>query len=96
MSVLLITYDLNKEVKRPRIVQHIKKLWPTWVKLSESSYGIHTVMTPDQVFAQMKPLLDGNDNLYVIPLGRPAAGQGSDTQNQWLQRFLLGQAARAA
>tara|TARA_R110001583_G_scaffold87175_2_gene227800 strand:+ start:4033 stop:4197 length:165 start_codon:yes stop_codon:yes gene_type:complete len=50
MSVLLITYDLNKETRRPDMVGAIKKLSNSWAKLSESSYAIKTAKSPKSVY----------------------------------------------
>ena len=60
--VYLGTYDLNQETKRPPIVEEIKKLGE-WAKLSESSYAIATSQSVDPVFAKLKPLIDGNDQI---------------------------------
>ena len=88
MAVRLITYDLNQEVRRPNIVKKIKDSFPTWAKLSESSYAVATAETVDQVYARLKPLLDSNDSLYVINLTKPWMGFGSKEVNDWLERNL--------
>lgn len=87
MAVFVVTYDLNKETKRPPIVAKVKS-FGTWAKLSESSYAIHTTSSPEQVYNFFKPLLDGNDNLYVITLTTPYFGQGSKVVNDWLLNNL--------
>ena len=40
MSVYIVTYDLNKESKRPPIVEEVRKT--DYARLSESSYAIDT------------------------------------------------------
>jgi hypothetical protein len=87
MPVYLVTYDLNKETKRPNITGKIKE-YGYWAKLSESSYAIKTEQTPQQVYNVLQPLLDSNDTLYVITLKRPHYGQGSKEVNQWLENNL--------
>ncbi len=75
MSVLLITYDLNNETKRPPIVAKIKELYPAWARLSESSYAVSTSDEPKTVYDKLSPMLDSNDNLLVITLSTPWWGQ---------------------
>ncbi|MCK0507951.1 hypothetical protein [Aromatoleum anaerobium] len=87
MPALLITYDLNNEIRRPPIVKKIKDTW-SWARLSESSYAVQTHLSPSQVFEQLRPLLDNNDNLYVITLKKPYSGWGPKDVNDWLERNL--------
>ncbi|MFS8037694.1 hypothetical protein ACI7BZ_12165 [Xanthobacter sp. AM11] len=87
MAVLLVTYDLNREVVRPNIVKAIKDLG-SWAKLSESSYAIDVSDTPQGVFNRLSPLLDGDDNLYVVTLSRPYFGRGPKEVNEWLAARL--------
>ncbi len=86
MAVLLVTYDLNKETVRPKIVDEVKKT--SWAKLSESSYAIDTNETPQAVYNRFQYLLDENDNFYVITLKRPYYGQGPKAVNDWLEQRL--------
>ena len=88
MTVLLVTYDLNKESQRPPIVETIKKMGSTCVKLSESSYAIKTKKTPKKVYEELKDLIDENDIIYVIPLRSPWMGYGYAHVNQWLDENL--------
>lgn len=84
---ILITYDLNKEVSRPPIVKEIKDLG-SWARLSESSYAVNTSLTAEQVFNKLKPLIDSNDNLYIITLKQPWSGFGPKDVNEWLNKNL--------
>ena len=86
MSVLLITYDLNHEVRRPRIVEAIKG--QEGVKLSESSYAISTSSSPEQVYNWLRPMLDDNDHVYIVTLRKPWFGYGPQLTNEWLDRNL--------
>lgn len=92
MPTLIVTFDLNKEVKRPNILKEIKK-GGNWAKLSESSYAISTYETPQQVFARLKPYIDGNDNCYVVTLNAPYCGRGPEDVNKWLEGHLYYQRA---
>ncbi|MER8797203.1 hypothetical protein NKH75_23920 [Mesorhizobium sp. M0984] len=87
MSPYIVTYDLNKETVRPKIVDEVKAS-AGWARLSESSYAISTNETVTQVYERFKKHLDGNDNFYVISLRRPYAGQGKKDVNNWLEKHL--------
>lgn len=87
MPVYLVTYDLNKEANRPPIVDKVKE-FGSWAMLSESSYAISTGMTPEQVHAHFKPLLDSNDTIYIISLCWPWMGVGPKRVNDWLTQSL--------
>ncbi len=87
MATYIVTYDLNKETKRPNIVGSIHD-FPSWAKLSESSYAISTNQTPRQVYDDLLKHLDSNDQLYVITLRQPYYGQGSKEVNKWLANNL--------
>lgn len=88
MATYIVTYDLNREVNRPPIVKRIKEICSSWAKLSESSYAISLSATPEQVFNQLRPLIDDNDNLYVVTLKKPWMGRGPKEVNDWLESNL--------
>lgn len=85
MAVFLVTYDLNKEAVRPNILSKIRE-W-NWAKLSESSYAVEAISAKG-VYDRLKPLIDDNDNLYVIPLREPYEGWGPKHVHEWLQQKL--------
>ena len=87
MSIYVVTYDLNKETKRPNILATIKSL-DGWAKLSESSYAVTTSLTSEGVYNLLKKHLDSNDNCYVVSLRRPYNGQGPKVVNDWLENNL--------
>jgi hypothetical protein len=87
MSVLLITYDLNKPGQDYKDLLDYIKRFP-WAKLSESSYAIETNMTPIQVYNAIKGMVDTNDNVYIVTLTVPWYGQGRPEVNQWLSGCL--------
>lgn len=89
MAVYLVTYDLNKEVRRPPIVQAVKKVsGDNWAKLSESSYAIYSNASPEQIYKALRPLLDSNDSLFVVTLDTPWFGQGNKEVINWLSSAL--------
>lgn len=88
MACFIVTYDLNKETKRPNITKKLKDTYDTWARLSESSYAIVTNSTSQAVYNVFEPMLDGNDTLYVITLKKPYYGQGEKDVNDWLERNL--------
>lgn len=87
MAVLLFTYDLNKERQKKGDYDGLYEVRNSYdyVKLSESSYALHTTNSPEFVYNQVKRYLDSNDTLYVINLRHPIAGQGEEAVNAWLQ-----------
>lgn len=87
MAVYLITYDLNRETIRPKILKDIKA-YSSWACLSESSYAVVSEGTPQDVYNHLSKHLDGNDNLYVISLRQPWWGQGPKDVNNWLDNNL--------
>jgi hypothetical protein len=88
MAAYLITYDLNKETKRPKIVDRIKDAGSGWARLSESSYAITTNASPSQVFSMLEHLIDKDDYLYVIPLMGPWEGYGPGQVVSFLENNL--------
>ena len=65
MTVLLITYDLNKPEKDyTGLLEEIKKY--DWAILSKSSYIIETKESPSNVYEKLKPHLDSDDSLCII------------------------------
>ncbi len=87
MACYLVTYDLNHETKRPPIVQEVKS-FDGWARLSESSYAISTWMSAMDVYNKLSKLIDGNDQLYIIPLKKPWYGFGPKDVNKWLDDNL--------
>lgn len=88
VSVFLIAYDLNREVTRPPIVKKIKDIGDGWARLSESSYAVSYGGTSSQIFNTLKPMIDENDNLYVITLKKPWDGYGPKDVVEWLNSNL--------
>lgn len=95
MPVYLITYDLNKETRRPPIVKYIKEKF-AYARLSESSYAVRTSLNAEQLYAAFRPFLDSDDHFYAIRLTNPHAGYGLKTVNEWLATNLRGQYPQAA
>ena len=89
MAVFLVTYDLNEEgAERPDITGFLRDHFDFWAELSESSYAIAADIPANTIFKIFEPLLDENDQLYVIPLEWPYAGRGPQQVNDWLESFL--------
>lgn len=86
MPIYLVTYDLNKETKRPPIVEKVKEF--DWAQLSESSYAISTPLSADEVYKAFQPFLDDNDTFYAITLRGLYAGFGPEEVNQWLESHI--------
>lgn len=87
MSVLLITYDLCKPGQNyAALWAYIKQF--SHMPLSESSYAIQTSLTPADVGAQIRQLIDESDQAYVINLTMPYWGFGPTDVHDWLNAKL--------
>lgn len=90
MSTLLLTYDLNAERKKKGDYGGFYKVRDGYdfVKLSESSYAINTIETPETVYNKLRKHMDENDHVYVINLKKLYFGFGPKTVNTWLDKNL--------
>lgn len=90
MRVLIVTYDLNSEPSSSSYnsVLQVIKSEKNWAKLSESSYAMHTEMSPQVVYEKVKPYLDSNDNFLVLTLTRPYFGRHSKEVIEWLDQKM--------
>lgn len=88
MTVLLVTHDIKDEQSRRKISAVIEKRYSSCVKLSDSCYAIHTPLMPVRIFDELKPLLDAEDQLYVIRLVKPYTGFGPRKVTEWLSDHL--------
>ena len=89
MAVLLVTYDMNKEPNSEQykgLLAYIKSF--SWARMSESSYAIDTQLSPEQVYAKLKPFVDDNDNILVMTLKRPYSGYNRKDVIDWLNARL--------
>jgi hypothetical protein len=59
-----------------------------WARLSESSYAVGTLKTPQQLFDDLKTYLDSNDQLYIVNITKPYTGVGPEEVNKWLESKL--------
>lgn len=87
MSVLLVTYDLQKPGQDYSGFHDVIKK-NAWAKLSESSYAVDTTDSPQTLYNKLDPHMDTNDQVYVITLKSPYFGRGPETVNQWLSQRL--------
>lgn len=89
MSVLLVTYDLDKEPNSDdykKILKIIKEY--AWARLSESSYAIETNSSPKQIYSRIEPHLDQGDHILIITLKKPYYGYHSKEVIKWLDKRL--------
>ena len=78
MSVLLITYDLNKPRQEySELDKTIRSFSP--VRLSESSYGIKTDKPVDVVYSELKKFLYDDDYLLVVNIQPPFTGKSNQS-----------------
>lgn len=88
MRSLLVAYDLNNEVRRPPIVDEIRKS-PGYARLSESSYIISTDETVQQVYDRFNPLIDKDDDFFVVTVTRPWIGYSFRNVMDWLKSHVF-------
>jgi hypothetical protein len=87
MSILLITYDLNKPGQDySDFIDTFKKY--SWARLSESSYAIETSKRPQTIYNELSPHMDKNDQVYIITLSKPLSYWGDKKVNEWLENHL--------
>lgn len=87
MNVLIVTYDLVKEVSSGTYesILNVIKSEKNWAKLSESSYAMYTDMTPQMVYEKIKRYIDERDNFMIFTLTSPYFGRHSKEVIEWLQ-----------
>lgn len=87
MTVLIVTYDLIKQVNSEAYasILNIIKSEKNWARLSESSYAMHTNMTPQDIYEKAKPYLDENDDFMIFTLTCPYFGRHSKEVIDWLE-----------
>ena len=90
MPILLVTYDLKNEGKRKRAdYPRFFKIRDNYnnVRLSESTYAIDTIESPETVYNKLKSVIDRDDAVFVIALTRPYLGPAPNVLD-WLDRNL--------
>ena len=69
MAVYMITYDLNKPGQNyDKLYEAIKKCSSnnTWMHYLDSTWFIKTNLSTKQVFENLEPYIDKNDNILVM------------------------------
>lgn len=86
MSILIVTYDLNKERNTAGYegVLSVIKGGGNWAKLSESCYAMDTSLSPQTIYEKVKPFLDAGDCLMVVTATSPYFGQHRPKVIDWL------------
>ena len=88
MKYYLVTYDLNTSGQNYQDLLKKIKDSGVWARLSESSYAVGTLKTPQQLFDDLKTCLDSNDQLYIVNITKPYTGVGPEEVNKWLESKL--------
>jgi hypothetical protein len=87
MSILLVTYDLNKAGQDYEGFYKIIKSY-AYAKLSESSYAVQTDESSAKLYEKLFSHIDKNDRLYIITLKKPYSCFGLPDVNNWLDKNL--------
>lgn len=85
MSVLIVSYDLDKPGQRyDQLITRIKA-YGSWAQLGGSAYLIVASATPQQVRDYLTQALDVNDKLYVGVAPAPSAWAGMPNEvSNWI------------
>jgi hypothetical protein len=86
MTVLLVTYDLDRERSSQDYESILKviKREKNWARLSESSYAVKTDRTPRALYEELEQFLDEGDKLLVFTLTKPYYGRHAPKIIDWL------------
>lgn len=88
-KILIITYDLSAPHQNYEGVLSEIKSYGTWAKISESSYLIKTLKTPEKVRDVLLEYIDEDDKLFVGTVNAPAAWYGlSESISNWILKHL--------
>ena len=94
MAPMLVTYDLGVDGDQdyPDMLKALRS-FPTWCRVTKSTWVVVTGLTPDQIANKLTPFLSQPDRLLIAPL---ATGRGwwsvglSPNVLAWLRRNLAG------
>lgn len=88
-NILIITYDLSAPHQNYDGVLSEIKAYGTWAKVSESSYLIKTIKTPEKVRNSLLKYIDDDDKLFIGTVNAPAAWHGlSESLSNWILKHL--------
>jgi hypothetical protein len=94
MAVLAICYDINKEgaaysAANKVVTDKIKASFTNWWHHLDSTWLVVTDKSPLDVANIIWGVMDSNDELLVIPVGKAAAWGGFNARGrQWLKDNL--------
>ena len=83
----IISYDLRKERDYEKLYEVIKE-YGTWARILKSTWAIFTSESADEIFNNLKDVLDDDDGLFVIQSGTESAWYNINCRNTWLKKFL--------
>lgn len=88
MAVLLVLHEIQDEERRTKVVSTLKRRHRISIKLTETSFAMHTPTMPVRVYDEVKEHLRAGDQLYVIPICSPYTGYGPRKTTAWLSDYL--------
>lgn len=88
MNVKLITYDLERPAQNLELLLALIREFPSWKKLSDSSFAVTSVEDPITIYRNLKRVLRTSDQLFIFSLGQEHSGQASAQLGVWLDRNL--------
>lgn len=90
MAAYMITYDLNSSgQKYDEVIKAIKDSSSACCSYWKSSYLIKSSLTTQQIFDNIKPHLDGNDNLIIIEVKNNYRGWLYEKEWEWIRENIF-------
>ncbi|MCZ4315149.1 hypothetical protein O4H66_17215 [Comamonadaceae bacterium G21597-S1] len=91
MNKILFGYDLNKQGQDyAALIKRIQATFPNYWHCLDSTWIVETPSSATQVRDWLSPLIDSNDELFVVDItGKQAAWKGfTGTCSSWLSDNL--------
>jgi hypothetical protein len=87
--LLVVIFDLADPARnRQQFLNLLKKNFPTWARIGNSAYLIHTNKTPVQVRDLLGATLNSSDDLFVATYSSPSAWRGlAESTSKWIHKF---------
>ena len=85
MGVYVVTFDSPTQDYR-RFHDWVMRF--DAMRLTDSAWAVQTELGADELYNDLKPLLQGDDVSYVVALCKPWIGFGYEAMNDWLHRHL--------
>lgn len=83
----IISYDISNKDNYDDLYDAIKS-YGTWAKITESTWGIITSSSAEQVRNFLKSKIDNKDRLFIVKSNGVGAWSNVICSNDWLKKNL--------